>query len=64
MKSMFEKKKMQRNALLTFLSGTALVYGAALYYSYKTDRTEVVLMLLGTVVFLAVLLFFTFRKGK
>ncbi|HEY6162801.1 MAG TPA: hypothetical protein VI112_16340 [Bacteroidia bacterium] len=57
-----KQKQMQRNALSVFLTGAALVFIAAMYFSISTEHMTAFYALLGVCGFLGVMLWMVFRK--
>ena len=59
-----EIKKMEKDALKVFISGSGLVFIAAMYYSYSTGNILCFDILIGVVVFLGIFLGVMFRPKK
>lgn len=57
-----DRKKMQKNALATFLTGSAIVYGGAIIYTFARWSTEVAYLLIGAVGLIALIVRFIFRS--
>ena len=59
-----ENKQMEKNALTVFAVGSAIVFSAAIYYSYNSGQYLACYMLGGVIVFLVAFLSLIFRKKR
>jgi hypothetical protein len=59
-----EIKKMEKDALIVFISCSGLVFAAAMCYAYATGNMLCFGILVGVVIFLAVFLGMIFRQKK
>ena len=56
MKTQNENQTMTKNAMRTFLTGSAIIFSVALYYCYNTEHFFALKLLAGAVIGLATLI--------